>query len=75
MNYFIMEKIFIIEEGASISNWIFFPKNSIIIIISNGGWYELTHNGKWWLKWNKEHLNFLNHKVIFYDKVTCKKKK
>lgn len=68
-------KIFILFEGGGLANMMFFPPNSKIIIILNGGWGNMT-DGKenWWIKWNKEHYGHLNHKLYLYDNITCLRK-
>jgi hypothetical protein len=64
-------KIFILFEGGGITNMMFFPENSIIIIICNGGWNNMTKrtNENWWITWNKQHYGFLNHEIYLYENV------
>ena len=57
-------KIFIVEESAAFYNCIFFPENSIIIVIMNGAW---KNTDVWWNCWNKYCVPFLNHNLITYD--------
>jgi len=70
-------KIFVIMEGGGLANMMFFPPNSKIIIISNGGWKNITNkqSESWWITWNKQHYGHLNHNIYIYDKVKCVKKK
>jgi hypothetical protein len=64
-------KIFIFLEGGGIANMMFFPENSIIIIICNGGWNLMTKKTgeNWWITWNREHFGLLNHKIHLYENV------
>ena len=57
-------KVFIVEESAAFYNCMFFPKNSIIIVISNQKWAFALG---WWQIWNKSCLVFLNHTILYYD--------
>ena len=66
--------VFILHEGGGMANMMFFPPNSKIIIIANGGWGKLTNKGSnwnWWEIWNKEHYGHLNHKIYIYKNVSC----
>lgn len=70
-------KIFVIVEGGGLANMMFFPPNSKIIIILNGGWVDIANKQQsesWWIAWNKQHYGYLNHTIYIYDKVTCLKK-
>lgn len=60
-------KVFIVEESAAFYNCIFFPKNAIIIVISNNHWKHKFSSNSWWSTWNKYCLGFLNHTVLYYD--------
>lgn len=57
-------KLFIVEESAAFYNCIFFPENSIIIVILHGKWKNAY---RWWKLWSKSCLSFLNHTVLYYD--------
>lgn len=62
-------KIFVIVEGGGLANMMFFPPNSKIIIILNGGWVSIANKQQsesWWIAWNKQHYGYLNHTIYIY---------